>query len=225
MGMEIAGMKIDSLSRKEVFEKIDGFLTDGLQHYCVLPYSGFVVRANRDEEFRRIINQADLSLCDGRGLMMVSCLFGYPIKEQIAGVDLVREICQRYSKVFLFGSSSEVVMKTASLFNVDSSDGYSDPLEKINQVKPEILFVGLGMPKQEKWIVKNLKKMPSVKLAVAVGGSFDFISGRIRRAPKIFQVSGLEWTWRLVRQPWRIGRVFNALVIFPWLIVKDYLRD
>ncbi len=224
MGMEIAGMKIDSLNWKEVFEKIDGFLVDGRQHYLVLPYSEFVVRADRDEKFRRIINQADLSLCDGRGLMILSGLFGSPIKEQITGVDLVREVCSRYKKVFLFGSSPEVVSKTASLLNVSFSDGYSDPLEKINQVRPEILFVGLGMVKQEKWIVENLNKMPSVKLAIAVGGSFDFISGRIRRAPKFLRVSGLEWAWRLVRQPCRAGRIFNAVVVFPWVMIRERLR-
>jgi len=221
--MEVAGIKIDSLGWEEVFTKIDGFLADGDQHYFVLPYSEFVVQATRDEEFRRIVNGADLSLCDGRGLMILSRWFGCPIKEQIAGVDLVREVCQRYEKVFLFGSRPEVVAKTAFLFRniIGFTDGYSNPLAKINQIKPEIIFVGLGLGKQEKWIVENLEKMPSVKLAIGIGGSFDFLSGRIRRAPKLFQTAGLEWAWRLGRQPWRAGRIFNAVIIFPWLMIKS----
>ncbi len=87
--------------------------------------------------------------------------------------------------------------------------------------RPAILFVALGASKQEKWIINNLAKMPSVKLAMGVGGAFDFISGRVRRAPKPLRLIGVEWLWRLFCQPWRMGRIFNAVVKFPYLVIKS----
>ena len=94
-------------------------------------------------------------------------------------------------------------------------------IRRINNAQPEILFVALGAPKQEIWIYENLKKMPSVKLAMGVGGSFDFISGRIKRAPLIFQRLGLEWLWRLILEPRRIKRIYNATAKFGWVVLKN----
>ena len=84
-----------------------------------------------------------------------------------------------------------------------------------------ILFVALGPVKQEKWINENLDKMPWVKIAMGVGGAFDFLAGRIKRPPKVFQRLGLEWLWRLALQPWRIKRIFKSVFMFPWLVIKD----
>ena len=228
--MKILGIKIDNLTKKQVFQRIDGFLQDKEQHYIVLPYSNFIVQANRDKYFKQIINQADLSLCDGQGLLLAAKFLNYPLKEQIPGVDLVKEIANKYSKVFLFGGTRESVEKAAIVLGyniIGTVDGYEN-MDKIvsivNQVQPEILIVALGMPKQEKWINENLKEMPSVKLAIGVGGSFDFISGKTKRAPRFLQSLGLEWLWRFILQPWRIKRVFNAIIIFPWLVLKNKVR-
>ena len=95
-------------------------------------------------------------------------------------------------------------------------------IQKINNTKPNIIFVAFGVPKQEKWIYENLKKMPSVKLAIGVGGSFDFISGKTKRAPLILQKFGLEWLWRLILEPRRIKRIYNATVKFGWMVLKSY---
>src|SRR3989338_5352072 len=90
-------------------------------------------------------------------------------------------------------------------------------IEHINAVKPEILFVALGHGRQEKWIYENFEKLPSVKLAMGVGGAFDFFAGRIRRAPKLLRSVGLEWLWRLILEPRRYGRILNAVLVFPYL--------
>lgn len=223
------GIKIDNLSSNEVMSEIDRFLVDDKQHYIVLLYSEFMARAHRDRSFKDIINNADLSLCDGRGLWLISRLAGEPLKEQIPGVELVERICGSLPKIFLFGGRKRVAAKVAEKFGrniigaADGYDGQKDIIKKINQVRPEILFVALGMPAQEKWIVQNLHKMPSVKIAVGVGGAFDFIAGNIKRAPKIVRSCGFEWLWRLLRQPQRAGRVFNAIVVFPWLVLKEKL--
>ena len=89
--------------------------------------------------------------------------------------------------------------------------------DQINQSGAQVLFVAFGMGKQEKWIHENLSKMPGVKIAMGVGGSFDFISGKIKRAPLFMRQLGLEWLYRLIQQPSRIKRIFNATIKFPWL--------
>jgi N-acetylglucosaminyldiphosphoundecaprenol N-acetyl-beta-D-mannosaminyltransferase len=224
--MEILGVRIDNLTEEEILQKMEDFLEDGQQHYIVLPYSEFIVRADKDERFRRLINQADLSICDGRGLFFAMRFLGYSPKEQVAGVKLVKNIAEKYQKIFLFGGRKEVVKKTADVLGpniIGAIDGYQKNekvIKEIDKVQPKIILVGLGSPKQEEWISRNLKKMPSVRLAVGVGGAFDFISGRIRRAPCFLQKAGMEWLWRLILEPWRVGRVFNAVVKFPFLVIK-----
>jgi len=228
--MKILGIKIDNLTKSQAFQRIDGFLQDKEQHYIVLLYSNFIVQANKDKYFKQIINQADLSLCDGQGLLLAVKFLDYPLKEQIPGVDLVKEIANKYSKIFLFGGIKESVEKASIVLGsniIGTADGYEDMdkvIGMVNQVQSEILLVALGMPKQEKWINENLKKMPSVKLAIGVGGAFDFISGKTKRAPRFLQSLGLEWFWRFILQPWRIKRIFNAIIIFPLLVLKEKIK-
>ena len=227
--MKILGIKIDNFSKEEVLEKIKEILRGHKQSYLVLPYSEFIVRAHQNEEFKQLINNADLSLCDGKGLFFAMRFLGKPLKERIAGVDLIESISQEFKNIFLFGGRPEIVSKVNDKFKdsvVGFLDGYQEDqvvIKKINQVKPGILIVALGSPKQEEWINQNLNKMPSVKLALGVGGAFDFISGQIKRAPLPLRESGLEWLWRLTLQPQRAKRVFNAVIVFPYLILKSWL--
>jgi len=256
MKLEIFGIKFDNLTINEVLKKIEQFLKSEKQHYIVLPYSEFIVRAQKDMGFKKILNKADLCLCEGRGLWLVAKLIGKRLKENIYGVNLINSLIllseanQRLTdksqtvfspsinpsisktskagklKLFLLGGKENVAKKTKEKLGeqiVGYANGYQDlrkVIEKINKIKPNILLVGLGSPKQEKWIYKNLKKMPSIKLAIGIGGAFDFISGRIKRAPKFIQKIGLEWLWRLILQPWRIKRIYNGVIKFSWLIVK-----
>jgi N-acetylglucosaminyldiphosphoundecaprenol N-acetyl-beta-D-mannosaminyltransferase len=224
MKIDILGVKIDNLTMAEALEKIQDFLKDEKQHYIVLPYSEFIVRAQKDEEFLKILNGADLSLCESRGLQLIVKFSGKEIKENIYGVELIYNLSQ---KLFLFGGKEDVVKKAAEKLGdavVGHEHGYQNldkVIEKINLTKPEILLVGLGSPKQEKWIYDNLKKMPSVKVAIGVGGAFDFISGKIKRAPQFLQKIGLEWLWRLILQPRRIARIFKGVGGLSLLIIKN----
>ena len=97
-------------------------------------------------------------------------------------------------------------------------------LEKADIFNPEIILVGLGAPTQDIWIWENLSRIPSARIAVGVGGTFDFMSGRISRAPKILRSFGLEWLWRVFRQPHRLHRINRAIFIFPYLVVKDRIK-
>jgi len=219
--MKILGVKVDNLSLDEVLNKVDGFLEDNKQHYITTPNPEFLVKAQKDKEFKKILNNADLSIPDGVGLVFASLLSNEKIKERIAGVDLMKAICKKAAKkswpIFLFGAGPGVAEKAGEKLRRKYKG-----LE-ISENNPAIFFVALGAPKQEKWIDENLKKMPNVKLAVGVGGSFDFISGNIKRAPQFIRLLGLEWLWRLILQPWRIKRILNAVIIFPWLVLKSKL--
>jgi len=220
MKIDLFGIKFDNLTMEEAVERIKGFV--------VLPYSEFVVRAQKNEEFRSILNQADFCLCESRGLWLMAKLLGKKLNQEINGVELIYKISQKSrqfggqapvksQKLFLFGGTENVVKKTAEILGecvVGAENGYRDfdeIIEKINQVQPDVLLVGLGSPKQEKFIAENLSKMPSVKLAIGVGGAFDFISGRVKRAPKFTQKIYLEWLWRLIVQPQRINRIFKGV--------------
>jgi len=220
---EIFGVKFDDLTMDEALEKMRGFV--------VLPYSEFIVRAQKDEEFRNILNSADFCLCEGRGLYFMARLMGKKLKQNIYGVDLIYKLNSKLkiqnSKLLLFGGHEDVVKKVAKKLGdcvIGFEHGYQDTdkvVEKINLVRPDVLLVGLGSPKQEKFISENLKKMPSVKLAIGVGGAFDFISGRIRRAPKIFQKTGMEWLWRLIVEPKRIKRIYNGVFGLGFIAIKQ----
>jgi len=219
MKIEIFGIKFDNLTMEEAMEKIRGFVA--------LPYSEFVVRAQKDEEFRNILNSADFCLCEGRGLWLMARLSGKKIKEPINGVELINKLKGR---IFLFGGEQRVVEKSKEKLGnrvIGAENGYQDfdkVIEKINIAKPDILLVGLGSPKQEKFIYENLSKMPSVKLAIGVGGAFNFISGHIKRAPKTFQKLYLEWLWRLIVQPKRFKRILKGVGGLILLTFKNMLH-
>jgi len=184
-----------------------------------------------------------LAVPDGIGLIFASRFLGQPIKQRITGVDLMEKVCQKAAQkqwpVFLFGAEEGVAEKTAKnlkekYVGLNTVSLRATPTRSVGGARqsrgkqddndvPAILFVALGAPKQEKWIVENLSKMPSIKLAIGVGGAFDFISGRVSRAPKILRKIGLEWLWRLICQPWRAKRIFNAVVIFLWLVLRKRL--
>jgi len=232
MKIDILGVKIANLTMDETLETVEDFLLDGKQYYIVLLYSEFIVRARKDEKFRKILNEADLSLCESRGLYFALRFLDVLVKEEINGVELIYKICGKsQNKIFLLGGKEGIAERVKEKLEgniVGAEHGYQDldrVIEKINQIKPDILFVGLGSPKQEKWIYENLKKMPSVKVAIGVGGAFDFISGRIKRAPKFIQKIGLEWLWRLILQPWRIKRIYNGVVGLVLLTLKLKIKN
>jgi len=227
--MEILGVRVDNLTMEEALEKIEGFLEDGQQHYIVTPNPEFLIEAQKDEEFRTILNQADLAMADGIGLIFASRFLGQPIKERVAGTDLMEQICQRASQkkwpVFLLGGEEGTAEKAAENLRKKYKGLEAQILGTVPKGqslrRPAILFVALGAPKQERWIVENLEKMPAIKLAMGVGGAFDFMAGRVRRAPKFLQASGLEWFWRGMLQPWRVRRISKAVIKFPYLVIKS----
>ena len=161
------------------------------------------------------------------------------LPEQVCGSDIFYDICadaeKRNKSIFLLGGQDGIAKQTKIVFQkkypnlniVGATPGSpqkkddKEIIEQINSSKPNILFLAYGCPKQELWISRNVKKCPSVKATMGVGGTFDFVSGKIKRAPKGFRTMGLEWLWRLLLQPSRAKRIFRAIFVFPYVFLRN----
>ncbi|MBI5152463.1 WecB/TagA/CpsF family glycosyltransferase [Candidatus Peregrinibacteria bacterium] len=159
------------------------------------------------------------------------------LKERVAGTDLMASICEKVAqtghKIFLLGAALGIAEKTAqslalrfpSLKIVGIHAGFPEEIgiiEKINNSGADVLFVAFGAPKQEKWIHENLSRLPNIKIAIGVGGAFDFLAGKLHRAPSFMRKIGLEWLVRLFQEPKRIRRIFNAVIKFPLTVFKKH---
>ncbi len=191
----------------------------------------------RSRQIRSLLNQAQISLPDGIGVVLAARILGKPIYARITGSDFLEKLCENVSKEAVItgylGGQGGVAKEAAECLKKKypqlrigyASDTYNKA--KMIQSDTDILFVGLGFPKQERWIVENKDEIPATVL-MSVGGTFDFISGRIPRAPKFIRDSGLEWLFRLIRQPWRFFRqlqifVFGALIF--WEALGNRLKN
>ncbi|MBI2459283.1 MAG: WecB/TagA/CpsF family glycosyltransferase [Parcubacteria group bacterium] len=232
--VNILGINVNTFTKKQVLAKIQEFLTDGRQHQIVTPNPEIILKAaGHDEELFYILNKADLAVPDGVGLKIAGWLMGADLS-RITGADLVKDILQlaqeQGRRVAIFNwqaglSGAEVIKQAladkypnlqALALDIDQQAVIpEDKLKPVKEFKPEIVFCTLGAPYQEKFIFYNLAKLPSVKIGIGVGGAFDFLSGRIKRAPKILRLIGLEWLWRLIKQPRRWQRICNAVIVFP----------
>lgn len=223
MKKQVLGIKIDDISIQEATKIVESWLPKSDKHYIVTPNPEMVVAAGEDKEFKDILNKADLAVPDGQGLK-----FGSDIVCNTPGTDLMQALVKMASDwgftIGLLGGRGGVAAEVAKRLQKKY------PKLKISFVseepteipKTDILFVAFGHPKQEYWIYENLKNLPAgrqvpVKVAMGVGGAFDYISGRVPRAPKWIRNLGLEWLFRLIVQPWRIKRQL-ALLKFIYLV-------
>ncbi len=241
--VNILGTEINKITYPQVLSKIEEFLDDQQQHYLVTPNPEIVLKASQDIYYRGILNNADLSLPDGFGLILGSWFLGNAIYHRITGIDLIYHLLKlaqkKQYKIFLLGgrnkaaqiSKTKLELKFRNLKIVGATEGFydiqnidsSENKKIINKIKnsgADILLVAYGAPFQEKWIYQNLKKIPNIKLAIGVGGAFDFISGRILRAPKLLRKLGLEWAWRLFVEPKRINRILDATFKYTYYLIK-----
>ncbi len=244
--MHILGVRIDNITRNEALARCMAFLNDGEQHLFTTPNPEIIIDAQRDDAFRSILNSADLAIPDGFGLMLAGRILGQPIRERIAGSDFLMDICglaeRESASVYLFGASPGVAQRAGEalqkkypkLVIAGTDNGPHLPasdcdihtaISKIQNTNPHILFVAMGHGKQEKWIAAHLRDMSSVKIAMGVGGAFDFLAGTARRAPRFLRAMGLEWLWRLFCEPWRARRIFKAVIQFPLLTIREALSS
>ncbi len=232
--MNILGVRVDNLSKKEILEKIEFFLNEGGFHQIATVNPEFILEAQKNTEFRQILNRSSLNVADGIGLKYAFIWNGAWLKTRLAGADLMDEILRIANKkdlnVFLAinknGLSSLEEIKTALLkkypkLKVNGAD--IDPRNLSYKLKPKtynLLFCNFGAPYQERFI--NSQKNDILGLAMGVGGSFDFLTGKTPRAPKWMRKIGLEWLFRLILEPrYRFGRIFRAVTIFPIKVILD----
>lgn len=200
----------------------------------------FVMMARRDREFRAILRDASLRVPDAVGMMLAARILGQPLPERVPGVELVeavaRAAAERGDRLFLLGAAPGVAevaaerlvfgapgLAVVGTFAGDASeDGDAAALERIRTATPDIVLVAYGAPAQERWSQRNLA-VSGASVSIGVGGTFDYLAGRARRAPAPLRRMGLEWLFRLVTQPWRARRML-ALPRFLWLVLGQRLN-
>ena len=236
---KILGIGFTNAREDEVLEYILlGLENDRQKYFIVTPNPEILVLARNDTDYKKILNSAKIALPDGIGVMIAGKLLNKELKEKITGVDLVESICRAVEEkpitVGFLGAGPAVAEQTAECLRrklpnlkvVFAARGDPDEktvsLLKDSKKEIDILFVAFGSPKQEIWIYENLEKLP-VKVVIGVGGAFDFISGKVKRAPAFIRNMGFEWLFRLIYQPWRAKRQF-ALVEFIFLVLQERFK-
>jgi N-acetylglucosaminyldiphosphoundecaprenol N-acetyl-beta-D-mannosaminyltransferase len=236
---KILGVRIDNLSRQEILEKTESFLLENKFHQIATIGPEFILRAQKDERFKNILNSCDLNIADGAGISFAFLRFGKFLKYRMAGVDLMMEILKMAEKrgmsVFLairkdglssFEETKKAILKKFPRLEISGENFDISNQNYISEAKNyNLVFCNFGAPYQENFLNSlkdgniKLARLDLTRLAMGVGGSFDFLTGKIRRAPKIMRLFGFEWLWRLFRQPNRWKRIRNAVIIFPIKVI------
>ncbi len=287
MSVEILGVHVHTLAHESVMSVIDELLRSPVPRYIVTVNPEFIMAAQSDREFLRILNEADLALADGIGLLWAASLLAEPfsiaatknpsarmwwclrtaalkacmlllfprwlqspIRQRVSGSDLVPELVAKYQdravRVALIGGRGGTAQQAANVLveryprahivladpgiecSIDSEgrlrydrQQQQRLLERIAAAKPDIVFVGFGQRKQEKWIAESFRHLSGVNIFMGVGGTFDMIAGTTARAPRFFRTRGMEWIWRWMLEPWRAGRMMTATIRFMSRVITE----
>ncbi len=236
---EILGVKVHAVTNAQTLALIEQFIAGGQPHQICTVNPEFVIAAQTDAEFRQIINGAALALPDGIGLLKAAhFLGGTPLPERVAGSDLVVKLAELSHhngyRLYFLGAQPGVAelavenlrrrfprMQVAGVFAGSPALAENEALvQRIWPTRPDILLVAYGAPNQDKWLARNLARL-QIPVGMGVGGSFDFLAGVTPRAPVWLQKIHLEWLHRLMTQPWRWRRIWNAVVVFSWRVARS----
>ena len=240
--LNVLGIGVDTFDMRGATNYLlDALSKDGMTKVYT-PNSEILLHAYKNEDYKDVLNRAELVTADGIGVVYASKILGLPLPERVSGFDLANEILSESAplqkSVYLFGSKPGVAEaaaeKIVSLYPgikiAGVADGYFDDekeakiIDDINEKSPDILFVCLGFPKQEFWI--DAHSDLNAKIAMGLGGSLDVFAGTVKRAPKFFQKLGIEWLYRLIKQPSRFVRML-ALPKFGFTVLlhgKKFLK-
>ena len=202
------------------------------------PNNEMLVESGRNPAFRSVLQGSALNLPDSQGILFAARWTGQFLPERVPGVDAVQSLCAQLdesSPVFLLGAAEGVAEQAAAALlrknprlritgifsGSPQHHDAADIVARINHAQPHLLLVAFGAPAQDLWIAEHLREMPSVRVAMGVGGTFDFIAGIRTRAPRLFQRLGLEWLWRFIQEPSRWRRMWRAVAVFPFLVLRN----
>ena len=237
--MHVLGCRLDPLDSDAAVERVLAFAREGNGAHVVTLGTEMVVYAQRDARFREVVNNAALSLCDTVGLLAVARHRGARLRERVAGVELIERLAAGAAAqelpIYLLGGAEGVAADAAAALQARHPglrvagvrNGYFQDQESpqvtaaVAASGARMLFAGMGFPRQEYWLSSHLRET-GCGVGIGVGGSFDVIAGRIERAPQLVRRLGLEWLYRLVREPRRWRRQL-ALPRFVWLVALDEL--
>lgn len=244
MRHHIFDLPIDDISNENLDAQLTEWINGTAQKFITTPNPEFVLLAHKDEEFRKILQSSDLSLPDGVGLRYaIAALTDKKLEYRQTGVELVGRLINianlNHKRVLFVGGEEGAAEKTKQTFEKlfpEIQISIFDPgqvtfpvsdhiLEALLEISPDILLVALGQKKQEKFIQEVLPNVPSIRLAVGVGGAFEMLAGLKPRAPRYLSRMGLEWVWRVFIEPRRMGRILNASFVFPIMVVYGTLRQ
>ncbi|TCK04458.1 WecB/TagA/CpsF family glycosyltransferase [Phorcysia thermohydrogeniphila] len=239
----ILGCPIDVLTLEETLTIIDKAIQEKKHIYHIAVNAAKLVRMKKDRELYESVVNADIINADGMAVVWASKLIGKPLPERVAGIDLMQEVVKlaykRGYKIFFFGAEEDVVKKVVEKYSKEYSPEiiagyrngyYSDEeeatiAEQIANSRANILFVAMSSPKKEKFLYKYRDVLKNVNFIMGVGGSFDVIAGKVKRAPKWMQNAGLEWFYRFLQEPkrmWKRAFVDNSKFIL--LVAKEFIR-
>ncbi len=237
----ILGVAVDNLTEGETLAQIDALIVAGGSHHIVTVNPEFVMEAQVNPAFRSVLAHADIATADGFGLLLAARYLGTPLRGRVTGVELTLRLAELATaqgyRMFLLGAAPGVAEETARVLQVrypglliagvfaGSPQPCHEPFLRqiIAAAQPQILLVAYGHPQQDLWIARN-QPFLQVPLAMGVGGTFDYLSGRVPRAPALIRRLGLEWIYRLARQPSRWRRIVNAVPRFAWRVITQVRR-
>lgn len=237
----VLGVPFDAVNMKEAVKKILGFFSEDGQHIICTPNPEIVMEAQTDKELMEILKAADMVVPDGIGIVWASRYSEVKLTERVAGYDLIQNLFQIMKEtqetVYFLGAAPGVATAAAKsmmkkypgLKVVGTRNGYfgardeKEIIAEIKKLSPSLLLVGLGAPKQEKWIYDNMR-FTRAKVCIGVGGCFDVMAGNVKRAPKFYQKLGLEWFHRLISQPSRFKRMLRLPKFVVWVLLHKKRR-
>ena len=237
--ISVLGVKVYNLSMDETLEEMNRLIKSGGSHLLVTLGVEMVMAAQKNEVFKNTVNNASLVVPDSVGIIWAAKKSGKMLKERVPGVEIIDKVAataEKYGwKAFFLGAKPGVAKEAAEKLKskyphfkwVGEHHGYfkedDEVLKKISETKPNLIFVALGFPAQEEWFERNRKKLGN-SVVIGVGGSFDVISGRIKRAPMLYRKLGLEWFHRLITEPKRIIRMM-ALPAFVLKVIFKGVQE
>ena len=238
MKIDVMGVGFDNLTKREFVDRARQMLSSREKGYVVTPNAEIVYEAVHDDTFRDLLNGAALVLPDGAGVVLGAKILGTPLKEKVAGIEFGEEICKLLAetggKLYLLGSKPGIAdqageklkEKYPGLMICGTADGYfrdeAAAVARINEAEPDVVFVCLGAPKQEKFIRSHFDEL-NATLYLGLGGSLDGYAGVAQRAPRWMINLSLEWLYRLMKEPKRLGRMMR-LPKFVLICLKEKQR-